>query len=252
VAFLLVGAAVAAAIFYRRTRPDVPIASWHLQGRLSARPHPPTLLAPGPGLSRLGFGRRRGDGFLYVPRQVAAGRPAGLVLLLHGHGGRAERMIERAIPDADRLGVLVVAATSAGPTWDVVWRKYKRFGPDVAFVDAALAHVFERFTVDPRRIVVVGYSDGATYALALGLGNGDLFGRVVALAPEYVPSAGQRIGKPPVFIAHGLHDTEHPIDRTSRRIVPELRAAGHVVEYEEYDGGHALPPGMLARALQSM
>ena len=134
----------------------------------------------------------------------------------------------------------------------MVWRKFKRFGPDVAFVDAALEYAFDRFTVDPRRIVVAGYSDGGTYALALGLGNGDLFARVVALAPEYVPPAALRIGKPPVFVAHGLTDAEHPIDQTSRRIVSELQSAGYTVEYQEYQGGHSLPPGVFARALSKM
>jgi phospholipase/carboxylesterase len=172
--------------------------------------------------------------------------------MLHGHSGHAERTIKAVAPDAERLGILVVAATSRGPTWDVVWRKYQRFGPDVAFVDAALAYVFDRFTVDPRRVVIAGFSDGATYALALGLGNGDLFSRVVALAPEYLPATARRIGKPPVFIAHGLTDDEHPIDKTSRRIVAEIRAAGHPLEYEEYQGGHHPPPGVFGRALEEM
>jgi phospholipase/carboxylesterase len=251
-AALLAGTTAAALVSYRRSRPDVPIGRHHQEGRLAARPRPPTQAAPGPGLVALGTTRRRGDALLYVPGQVAPDRPAGLVLWLHGHGGRAESSMKRIIPDADRLGVLVVAPTSRGPTWDVVWRKSKRFGPDVSFVDATLTYVFERFTIDPRRIIVAGYSDGGTYALALGLGNGDLFSRVVAMAPEYIPPAALRMGKPPVFIAHGLTDDQHPIDQTSRQIAPRLRAAGHAVTYEEYQGGHALPPAVLARALEGM
>jgi phospholipase/carboxylesterase len=147
--------------------------------------------------------------------------------------------------------VLAVAATSRGPTWDLVWRKSKRFGPDVAFVDLALDHVFDRFTVDPRRIVLVGNSDGATYALGLGLANGDLFTRVVALAPEYLPAV-PRLGRPPVFVAHGLTDDQHPIDQTSRRIVPQLKAAGYTVDYQELAVGHSLPPAALESALRGM
>lgn len=174
------------------------------------------------------------------------------MLYLHGHGGKAESGITRLLPDADRLGVLVAAATSQGPTWDMVWRKLKRFGPDVAFVDAVLAHVFDRFDVDPRRVVVLGYSDGATYALALGMGNGDLFSRVVAMAPEYLSPAVRPTGKPVVFMAHGRKDDQHPIERTSRPMADQLKTAGYQVDYQEHDGGHEFEPALMARALDGM
>jgi predicted esterase len=32
-----------------------------------------------------------------------------------------------------------------------------------------------------------------------------------------------------------------PIDRCSRRLVPELKRGGYTVTYEEFVGGHAVP-----------
>src|SRR6202030_4387442 len=51
-----------------------------------------------------------------------------------------------------------------------------------------------------------------------------------------------------IYISHGTADTVLPIDRCSRRIVPALRAAGYEVTYEEFDGGHTVPPATADRA----
>jgi phospholipase/carboxylesterase len=252
VAALAVGAAlIRGGVSAWRNRPDrsVPEAPHHAAGRLWARPRPPTTTAPTPGVWPLGIGERR-DGALYVPATLPRDRPVSVLVWLHGHGGRGERSIEQLKVDADRAGLLVVAPTARRTTWDLVG-KTAHFDGDVAFIDAALAFVFDRFVVDRQRIFLAGHSDGATYALALGLTNGDLFARVVAFAPERL-IAGGRVGKPPVVVVHGRADPVHRIETTSRRVVPELRAAGYAVDYEELDGGHELPPDALRRVLSSL
>lgn len=52
------------------------------------------------------------------------------------------------------------------------------YGPDVEFIDRALEWVSDRLTLDTRRLAITGFSDGASYALSLGITNGDLFTRV--------------------------------------------------------------------------
>ena len=37
--------------------------------------------------------------------------------------------------------------------------------------------------------------------------------------------------------------------RTSRRIVPGLKRAGYAVEYQEFDGGHTVPPDIARQAV---
>ena len=56
--------------------------------------------------------------------------------------------------------------------------------------------------VDPARLVIGGFSDGASYALSLGLINGQLFRKVAAFSPGFVVT-GEPEGKPRVFISHG-------------------------------------------------
>ena len=55
----------------------------------------------------------------------------------------------------------------------------------------------------PPGIVAEGFSDGASYALCLGLLNGDLFTHVIAFSPGFVTD-GSRRGKPRVFVSHGV------------------------------------------------
>jgi predicted esterase len=86
-----------------------------------------------------------------------------------------------------------------------------------------------------------GFSDGATYALSLGLVNGDLFRALVAFSPGFVAEGEPFLGRPRVFVSHGTEDQVLPIDRTSRTIVPGLRARGYDVTYREFDGRHEVP-----------
>ncbi|HEX2225071.1 MAG TPA: phospholipase [Thermoanaerobaculia bacterium] len=215
----------------------------HTQGRLRSRPGTPTASAA-PGLHRLGFGGRR-DGLLYVPAGYRADRPAPLVALFHGAGGNAEHGLAPLRPFADEAGLLLLATDSRVGTWDVIRGGY---GPDVAFLDRALAHTFERCAVDPERIAAGGFSDGASYALSIAVTNGDLFRHVLAFSPGFLAPAGTR-GTPRFFLSHGTRDEVLPIQSCSRRIVPRLRGAGYDVLYREFDGPHTVPPGIVREAL---
>ena len=115
------------------------------------------------------------------------------------------------------------------------------FGPDVAFINQALGWTFERYAVDAESVAVAGFSDGASYALSLGLANGDLFGQVMAFSPGFIAPAPTQ-GHPRLFISHGTADTVLPIDQCSRRIVPRLQRADYDVTYQEFDGPHTVPP----------
>lgn len=79
---------------------------------------------------------------------------------------------------------IVLFPDSRGRSWDMITGR--RFGPDVEFLDAALAAVFSTCVVDTSRLCLAGFSDGATYALSLGLANGDLFTHLAAFSPGYV------------------------------------------------------------------
>ena len=213
----------------------------HAEGRLRARPAGAAFAWPdGPSPAP----PERGGFLLRVPKSYSPGRPAPLTVMLHGATARAEDV--SALPEGpvERTGLILLAPNSRGYTWDVLLGGY---GPDVAAIDRALQWAFSSYAVDPTRVAIGGFSDGASYALSLGLTNGDLFTHVLAFSPGFAAPAG-RVGSPRIFVSHGTRDAVLPIDRCSRRIVPTLRRNGYGVTYREFEGGHTVPPEVAREA----
>jgi predicted esterase len=206
-------------------------------GRLTARPRA-DVARPATGTRSLGLDRTR-DAILQLPTRAISG-PLPLFVLFHGAGGSAEGVVRRLGSAPEEAGVAVLAPDSRDSTWDAI---RDSFGRDVAFVDRALERVFDTVAVDPARVAVGGFSDGATYALSLGLINGDLFRGVVAFSPGFVVE-GTPHGNPRFFVSHGAADPILPIDSCSRRIVASLRKRGYDVTFREFDGGHEVPAGV--------
>jgi phospholipase/carboxylesterase len=212
-------------------------------GRLTARPRINVKTAAS-GEIVLGLDRER-DAILRLPA-MATNAPLPLLILFHGAGGSAQGVLRRLGSASQEAGVAVLAPDSRDNTWDAIRGS---FGPDVTFVNRALERVFETVAVDAGRVAVGGFSDGATYALSLGLINGDLFSRVVAFSPGFVVD-GTPHGKPRCFISHGTDDPILPIDRCSRLIVAGLQQRGYNVTFREFHGGHEIPTDIAREGMQ--
>jgi phospholipase/carboxylesterase len=193
---------------------------------------------------KLGDGGR--DGVLYVPRGYTPDKAAPLVLMFHGAGSTGLN-VAYTFPIADDLGAIVLAPDSRDEaTWDMLLHG---FGEDVEFIGAALKDTYARCNVDRSRMAIAGHSDGASYALSLGLGTGDTFHHVMAFSPGVMQPAEVH-GKPKIFISHGLSDPIMPIDVTSRRFVPRLQKLGYDVTFREYEGRHGVPPAVVREGFE--
>jgi phospholipase/carboxylesterase len=212
-------------------------------GHLQTRPGQPVEDGPR-GLQPLGLETGR-DGLLYVPEGYQPDHPAPLIVMLHGAGGNAQGGIAPFQGLAEASGCILLAPESRDRTWDVI---LSDFGPDVAFIDRALAQTFGRYAIDPARCAVEGFSDGASYALSLGITNGDLFTHLIAFSPGFLAPEDQR-GTPRIYISHGTSDAVLPIDQCSRRIVPRLKGAGYDVNYHEFDGPHTVTADIAGEGL---
>ena len=206
------------------------------EGRLQTRPSTPTKEAAKVGQYQLQIAAKR-DALLYVPKKYKAENPAAFALMLHGAGGNAEHGIGLLRQFADDANIILLAPASQAATWGVIADTY---GVDVEFIDLVLEYTFERFAVDNSRLAVGGFSDGASYALSLGLINGDLFSHIIAFSPGFMAPTGQA-GKPQIYISHGTGDRVLPVERCSRRLAPQLIRGGYEVLYREFDGSHAIP-----------
>ncbi len=217
-----------------------------IEGRLRARPLSDTTAVLTVGVHELPIpGESRA--LLAVP-EARDGAPAPLMVMLHGAGADARQSIDLVGDEAGRRGVVIMAPESQSSTWDLL---VQSLGPDVEAIDDALAQVFPRCAVDPGRVAIGGFSDGASYALSLGMANGDLFSWVLAFSPGFM-APPILVGRPAVFVSHGKDDRILPIGPTSRRIVRELEAAGYPVAYQEFSGGHMVPREIVASALDAL
>ena len=174
---------------------------------------------------------------LVVPAEPTGRLP--LLVFFHGAGGSAEHSLDLVGTAVTDAGSLLLAPTSVASTWDLI---AGGLGRDVAVLDAALARAFA--SVPVSRVAVSGFSDGASYALSLGLANGDLFDTVLAFSPGFAAPPTRR-GRPRVWISHGTGDRVLPVERCGRRVSRELARAGYDVRYEEFDGGHVVPPHLV-------
>ena len=128
----------------------------------------PTAPGKGPGLRWLEVEEGRKTA-VFVPASLPKDAPVPLVVLLHGAGAGASDILPLMRDQAEAHGFVLLAPQSAAATWDVI---AGAFGHDLANLDRGLAEVFSAYRIDPEKIAIAGFSDGASYALSVGLPTG--------------------------------------------------------------------------------
>ena len=191
----------------------------------------------------------------YVPRSAGPHPP--LLVLLHGAGRQRLTMIQHFEPEADARGIVLLAPTSRGPTWDAVAIGERTPSPDSPIahaladvftfsrdeqrVDDAIANLGKIVPFDRSRTVLAGFSDGATFALAMGMSRYEHFTAVIAWSPGIALRSEQPARGRTVFISHGRQDPLLKYDVTCARIVPLVEAEGGKVTFLPFDGVHDAP-----------
>jgi predicted esterase len=200
--------------------------------RLSAQPVATTTTAAA-GTYSLNITASK-DARLIIP-PVTSNAAVPLIVMLHGAGGDEVPLDVVAAAAAER-NVAVLMPKSRQATWDLA---IGGFGEDVTNIDRALQETFRRVRVDPAHIALAGFSDGASYALTLGIANGGLFSHIIAFAPGFM-SPVDRYGRPNIFIAHGTQDVVTSPRNTEQNIVPFLRTLGYTVLFHSFSGAHVV------------
>jgi phospholipase/carboxylesterase len=183
----------------------------------------------------------RGGFAMYVPERYDPARAWPLVIALHGGSGIGDDFLWTWVTEARSRGFMVMAPTSLGSTWSMM-------GDDI---DApALQHLFnyvcEHWNVDRTRVLLTGLSDGATYALLVGLQPDMPF---TALAPvsgvlhpfNFENGNMERARGKRIYLVHGALDWMFPI-ATARFAYQELERAGADIVFREIaDLSHTYP-----------
>jgi phospholipase/carboxylesterase len=140
-----------------------------------------------------------------------------------------------------------------GPTRGYGWYPLRAGGPldpdaietaarDAArFVDAAL----ERYPINRRKLVMLGFSQGGTMAYRLALSTPAKFAALVGIStwfpPELKDKATDReaLERLPTLVQHGRADEMIEIGR-ARASIENLRALKVPITFREYDCGHEI------------
>lgn len=212
-----------------------------LAGRLAFTHTAPTKPPLAAGRYNLGLFEER-DYQIVIPEGIDPTVPVPLMVLFHGGGGSADKIMPIMQKHAEDNKFLLLVPQSRFVTWDIV---IAGNGPDRERLDTALAEIASRFTLDPERVAFAGHSDGGSYSLSNGVANGHFVTHILAFSAGFMAALTQE-GTPYIFIAHGSKDTQTPVETAGRDHAAKLKAAGYDVTYLEYDGPHASQPPIVA------
>jgi polyhydroxybutyrate depolymerase len=138
------------------------------------------------------FGGARPVSLFHVPEGYAPSQPAPLVVILHGYGasGILQSMYLRLRDIADSEGFFLVAPDgtrdSAGKRYwnatDVCCATEPAAPDDVAYLGGLIDEIRGTYAIDPKRVFLVGHSNGGFMANRLACDRADLFAAIVSLA----------------------------------------------------------------------
>ena len=116
------------------------------------------------------------------------------------------------------------------------------FQSTVALLSRFLNEIKAAYPVNPKRLVLLGFSQGTVMAYAVALLDPDSFRGIAALS-GYIPSRSglafkiQELNGLSFFISHGKYD-DIISAKLARKSAESLKAAGADVAYHEYPMGH--------------
>jgi len=182
--------------------------------------------------------------YLLTPDEIDASKVYPLVTVLHGAGRQDETLAKAYRDEPEARQALFLIARSHGPTWDLISGGGR---PDVDFLEYAYDLIYRRYPVDFFRQAVIGYSDGASYGLSLGLANPRIYRAIMAWAAGFIVVDPATLDaddpKPDILLEYGTHDPLFPFDQVAIPNRDALRSAGYDVTFRADEGGRHFPSG---------
>ena len=167
----------------------------------------------------------RGGFCLYVPERYDGSEAWPLVVALHGGSGSGRDFLWSWLREARGRGFLLASPTSHGPTWSLM-------GPDLdsRSLRAMVSYISSRWRVDRSHVLLTGISDGATYTLLEGLGEGSPFTHLAPVSGVLHPAnlMGGNLSRAQgrkIWLVHGRLDWMFPVE-TAEMAASELQSAG--------------------------
>lgn len=181
---------------------------------------------------------------LLTPDEIDAQRSYPLVTVFHGAGRQDELLVKACRDEPKKRDALLLVPRSLAPTWDLIAGGGRR---DLDFLEFAYDLIYRRFPIDPRRQALMGYSDGASYALSIGISNPGIFRAIMGWAAGFVAVDDRQIRdddpKPDILLEYGTHDPVFPFEQIALPMRESLERAGYRLEFRVDEGGRHWPSG---------
>lgn len=185
---------------------------------------------------------------LLTPSEIDPDRRYPLITVLHGAGRQDEMLVKVCRGEPEARNALFLVPRSIQPTWDLIVGGGR---PDLDFLEFAYDLIYRRYPVDERRQAMIGYSDGASYALSIGLSNPNIFRAVMAWAAGFVAYDYSFVKeddpKPELLLEYGTHDEVFSFQQVALPMRASLEEAGYRVEFRVDEGGRHWPSGYFQR-----
>ena len=195
---------------------------------------------------------------VHVPPSYVAGTPIPLVVMLHGYGASAalEETYLRLRPLADQRGFLYVHPDGTidlinNRFWNATDACCNIFGStvdDSTYLSNVIAGVAAKYSVDAKRVFVMGHSNGGFMAYRLACDHADQIAAIVSLAGAMFNDPMQCTPSSPVSVLeiHGTADTTIPYDGGSIVGHPFPSAPVTVGDWVTLDGCATMPDNSAA------
>ena len=185
---------------------------------------------------------------LLTPDEIDPQRRYPLITVLHGAGRQDELLVKACRDEPEGRQALFLIPRSVEPTWDLIAGGGRH---DLDFLEYAFDLIYRRYPVDHFRQALLGYSDGASYALSVGLSNPRLFRAVMCWAAGFATLDSTFVTpddpRPEVLLEYGTHDPVFSFEQIAVPMRTALQAAGYRVEFRADERGRHWPSGDFQR-----
>ncbi len=159
--------------------------------------------SPAPGWRSFPIGATGEYAERYVPASYDPGRPAPVVVFLHGYGGLPSAYRPFVEPGAEATGAVIVMPRADGLGWGAE--------KDPLTISESVRLVGEELAIDPHRRSISGHSAGGAYAYLLAYGTASGYNAVFTLAAPFyaVSSVADPLYKAPIRMYYGDGDPNY-------------------------------------------
>jgi predicted esterase len=132
--------------------------------------------------------------FLAAPG-VEEGKKPGLLVTLHGHGGKPDGYVWRDFAARRHWAVVSIQGRT-----DVAGTGFSWDGSDAAYIAAVAKWVVQNRGIDPTQVVVFGHSAGGTMSLAAYAADPSVFAGIITCSAPEVPDKRHESTRVCVFL----------------------------------------------------